>query len=60
MNQTTVTINVQNTAPAEDTDYRVVMWRDVWRVYNARNVIMAVCETRQEADAYILRQADGR
>jgi hypothetical protein len=39
--------------------YHIVAWRGVWRVYTAQNIIAAVCETREEAEAYIARQDEG-
>lgn len=51
-------IEVTIDAPAEDTDYRVVMFRDLWRVYNARNIVMTTCATRDEADAWIAGQPE--
>lgn len=41
------------------TSYHVVVWGEFWRVLNERNQIVAVCETREEADAYIAGQDGG-
>lgn len=38
---------------------RIVEWRGVFRVLDDMNTIVAVCETRDEAQAYIDGQADG-
>jgi len=58
IDQVNVRVEVKVDAPAEDTTYRVVMFRDLWRVYNARNICMTTVETRDEADAWIAGQPE--
>jgi hypothetical protein len=54
-----VRVELRVEAPAEDTNFRIVMFRDnYWRVYNARNIVMTTCETRDEAAAWIARQPE--
>jgi hypothetical protein len=38
----------------------VVAWRDVFRVVDDRGAVAAVCETLDEAEAYIAGQAAAR
>lgn len=54
----TVDVELRVEGGSEDTDYRVVMFRDLWRVYNARNIVMTTVETRDEADAWIAGQPE--
>lgn len=35
---------------------RVVAWLSWWRVLDSGNRVLAVCETRDEAEAYIANQ----
>ena len=48
-----VSVDIDITAPAEDTDYHVVTWQDWFRVLNARGTVCAVCETHDEAQSWI-------
>ena len=52
----TVHVDIRVEAAAEDTTYHIVAWLNWWRVLNARNAVMAVCETRDEAEAWIAGQ----
>lgn len=36
--------------------YHVVAWRGVFRVITSHNTVAAVCQTLEEAEAYIARQ----
>jgi hypothetical protein len=37
-------------------DYHIVVWLNWWRVLNATGTVVAVCETYDEAEAYIAGQ----
>jgi hypothetical protein len=53
-----IRFDISATAPAEDTDYHIVVWLNWCRVINARGTVCAVCETNDEAQAWIDNQQE--
>lgn len=58
MTDVEVRVDIRVEAPAEDTDFYVVAWLNWWRVLNARGTVCAVCETFDEAQAWISGQPE--